>query len=94
MKFDFTSLTDSGDDGMALLADLYTTDSDATGVAYTADGKEDDTKFTDKKPPSYDGHKSYFLYETETWDWVDVTRAKPEKQSPLLKSNMLSKAKS
>ena len=47
---------------------------------------------TTKIPPSFDGRTSWFSYEEQVDDWVDLTTLDPEKHGPALKNRLLGEA--
>ena len=49
-------------------------------------------KFTSKIPPYFDGKKSWFTYEDELMDWMEITEISPEKRGLLAKQRLIEDA--
>ena len=49
-------------------------------------------KMSKKIPPFFDGKKSWFTYEDELDDWVELTEEPPEKQGILVKHRLIEDA--
>ena len=62
--------------------------------AMAASHRDEDSNapFTSKRPPDFDGSKSFFTYEDQVRDWVDMTQFSAEKQGPQLLSKIIGPA--
>ena len=49
-------------------------------------------KMNKKVPPYFDGKKSWFTFEDELDDWVELTEEAPEKQGILVKQRLIEDA--
>ena len=49
-------------------------------------------KMNKKVPPYFDGKKSWFTFEDELDDWVELTEEPPEKQGILMKQRLIEDA--
>ena len=49
-------------------------------------------KMNKKVPPYFDGKKSWFTFEDELDDWVELTEETPEKQGILVKQRLIEDA--
>ena len=48
--------------------------------------------FDVNNPPTYNGRFSFYVYEQQVLDWVDVTKVEVARRGPLLKSRLLEEA--
>ena len=55
--------------------------------AFLGDHQED-PNYHKERIPTFNGTDSWFAYEDQVQDWIDYTRAPPNKQGPLLKQRL------
>ena len=63
-------------------------DDDDWALSAQHTSRDDKQPFTAKRAPSYDGSTSFFIYEDQVRDWVDLTTIPEDKQGPNLLSQL------